>query len=299
LAVDSEGRIYLSNSVPNAVYRFDLNDGSLAKLADLWTRTLRFDSFGRLIVTQSSIPAGPTYDDFVSTVGILDLGTGLIAPYITGIRNIERGFLFDGDQNFFVKMKRGDGIIKVNVPKEPTEPPFDVTDVPLFYDLRSKDSEIRFFTRNTMGQALIPLSDAGEIVLGETDGSWSDFARGFNWPCYVSFDRNGVMYLVDHGNGIFRIIGEDFIVPTVNGRLNALCSDIRAKVANTGVANSLCQKVENAVKSLIKGHIGAGINKIEALIAELQAQSGKKITVEDAAAWIKLAGQLIEGLTLL
>ncbi len=78
-----------------------------------------------------------------------------------------------------------------------------------------------------------------------------------------------------------------------------MCQDIRAKVANAGVANSLCQKIEGAIDSLMKGHIGPGINKLEALINEIQAQSGLKITVEDAAAWMKLVQQLIAGLNLL
>jgi len=299
LAIDTDGKIYLSNSQPSAVYRFDPTTSAVEKLASLWTTTLRFDSFDRLAVIKSTIMGGTTYDDWISTIGLLDLNTRQITSYITGVRNTRRGFLFDKDQNFYAKVKRGDGIIKVQVPKDPTNPPFDVQGQPLFYDLRVKDSEIRFFAMNSQGQLLIPLSDTGDIVLGETNGSWHDFASGFRWPGHVSFDRNGVMYVVDNANGVFRIIGKDFMVPTVNERMTGLGQDIRAKVSNTGIVNSLCTKIENAISSLSRGNIKAGMNQIEAFINDVSAQRGKKIAVNDADAFIKLARQILDGLKLL
>lgn len=299
LAVDSGGKIYLSSQSPSAVYRFDPSTSSVEKLATLWTRTLRFDSFNRLAVTKSTVQGGTTQDDWISTIGLLDMSTQQITSYITGIRNTERGFLFDKDQNFYVKFKRGDGIIKVQVPKDPTNPPFDVQGQPLFYDLRAKDSEIRFFAMNSQGQLLIPLSDTGDVVLGETNGSWHDFASGFRWPAHVSFDRNGVMYVGDSMNAVFRIIGKDFMVPTVNERMIGLGQDIRAKVSDKGAANSLCTKIENAISSLTRGNINAGMNQIEAFINDVSAQRGKKIAVNDADAFIKLARQILDGLKLL
>jgi len=298
LAVDSGGKIYLSSQSPSAVYRFDPSTSSVEKLASLWTRTLRFDSFNRLAVTKSTIQGGTTQDDWISTIGLLDMNTQQITSYITGVRNTERGFLFDKDQNFYVKLKRGDGIIKVQVPRDPTNPPFDVGQE-LFYDLRVKDSEIRFFTMNSQGQLLIPLSDTGDVVLDETNGSWHDFASGFRWPAHVSFDRNGVMYVGDSMNAVFRIIGKDFIVPTVNERLTGLDQDIRAKVSDKGIANSLCTKIQNAISSLSRGNINAGMNQIEAFIKDVSTQSGKKIAVDNADAFIKLARQILDGLKLL
>jgi streptogramin lyase len=299
LAVESDGKIYLSSYWPNAVYRFNPATSAVEKLASLWTRTFRFDSFGRLALTKSTIQGGTTYDDWTSTIGLLDLNSQQVTSYITGIRNIERGFLFDKDQNLFVKINCGDGIIKVPIPKDPTDPPFNVQGQPLFYDLRAKNSEIRFFAMNSQGQLLIPLSDTGDVVLGETNGSWHDFASGFHWPGFVSFDRNGVMYVVDNANGVFRIIGQDFMVPTVSERLTGLCQDIRAKVSNNGVANSFCTKIENAISSLTRGSITAGMNQIEAFINDVSAQRGKKIAVNDADAFIKLARQILDGLKLL
>lgn len=299
LAVNTDGKIYLSNSSPNAVYRFDPATSAVEKLASLFTRTLRFDSFGRLAVTTSTAQIGTSNDDRISTVGLLDLNTQQVPSYITGIRGSGVRCLFDKDQNFYVKFKRGDGIIKVQVPRDPTDPPFDVQGQPLFYDLRSKDSEIRYFAMNSQGQLLIPLSDTGDVVLGEPNGSWHDFASGFRWPGYVSFDRNGVMYVVDNMNGVFRIIGKDFMVPTVNERMTGLGQDIRAKVSDKGIANSLCTKTENAISSLTRGNINAGMNQIEAFIKDVSAQRGKKIAVNDADAFIKFARQILDGLKLL
>jgi hypothetical protein len=52
---------------------------------------------------------------------------------------------------------------------------------------------------------------------------------------------------------------------------------------NSGILNSLLQKLDNAQKSLNKGQTNAAINKLNAFINEVQAQSGKHITTEAAA----------------
>jgi hypothetical protein len=54
------------------------------------------------------------------------------------------------------------------------------------------------------------------------------------------------------------------------------------KIDNQGIANSLTQKLENAQKDLDKGKIDTAINKLQAFINEVQAQSGKHITTEAA-----------------
>ncbi|MFH1942802.1 MAG: hypothetical protein ABIL68_11945 [bacterium] len=301
--VDDAGFFYISNlwAFPNwgnTIYKIDPVTGSVQKVSDIWTRTLAFDAYKRLVVTTNVAPSNVPPDERISTLGIVDLDTGGRTPYITGIHNIERGFLFDKDQNLYVKYKQ-DGIIKVPIPEIPTDPPFSVEGSPLFYDLSSKDSEIRFFDMNASGQLLIPLVDIGEIVLGDTDASVRDFASGFHWPGNVAFDRNGVLYVSDASNGIFRIIGEEFVVPAVNQRLRDLYTEIRAKVSNNGVANSLCQKIDNAIDSLVKGNIRAAENKLSALINEIIVQSGKKIAAADARKFIATVNSILDGLSLL
>jgi len=54
------------------------------------------------------------------------------------------------------------------------------------------------------------------------------------------------------------------------------------KIDNGGIANSLTQKLENAQKDLDKGKTKNAISKLEAFINEVQAQSGKHITVDAA-----------------
>lgn len=298
IAVDAAGMFYMSNQ-PNAIYRVNPLTGDVVFLKEFWTRTLRFDSFSRLVVTSAVNAPGPTYDDTVCTVGILDFGTNDLIPYIQGIRNVERGFLFDGEQNFYVKSGRSNGIIKVHIDKFPSSPPQDVDGAPLFVDLQAKDSEIRFFDLNTQGQLLIPLSERGELVLAETNGSWSDFASGFKWPCYVSFDHNGIAYINDGANGIFRLIGEEFVVPTVIERLRTLCVSIFSVLGDKSLGNSLCKKLQNVSASLERGNIKAAINLLKAFINEVEAIAGKKISFEDAQYGISFIKEIIAGLELL
>lgn len=298
IAVDDQGMFYVSNYDPRAMYKIDPKTGDVEFLSDVWTRTLQFDSYGRLVITSHVEPA-PLLDDYICTVGIVDLDPFQITHYITGIKNLERGFLFDEDQNFYVKRGRSEGIIKVNVPMNPQGGPVDISEEPLFVDLQSKDSEIRFFDRTVDGRLLIPLNERGELVLAEPGGSWSDFASGFSWPGHVDFDPNGIAYVVDGDNGIFRIIGEEFVVPAVVKRNRDLCDEIYERVSNQGIKNSLCQKLSNASSDLEKGNIKAAINVMKAFVNEVNAKTGKKISFEDAELLVTIAESIIAGLELL
>ncbi|MEE8378279.1 MAG: hypothetical protein V3R45_07880, partial [Candidatus Aminicenantaceae bacterium] len=263
IAVDKQGMFYVSNGSPTALYKINPLTGDVEFLKDVWTRTLEFDSFGRLVIT-TQVQPGPSYDDYTSTVGIMDLISFAITPYITGIKNLERGFLFDEDQNFYVKQKRGDGIVKVSIPMDPSGEPVDISkDETLFVDLTSKDSEIRYFDRTVDGKLLIPLNGLGELVLAEADGTWTDFASGFSWPGHVNFDSNGIAYIVDGDNGIFRIIGEEFVVPAIVKRNRDLYAEVSDRVSNNGIKNSLMKKLANANKALERGNIKAAINIME------------------------------------
>ncbi len=56
-----------------------------------------------------------------------------------------------------------------------------------------------------------------------------------------------------------------------------------AAVANVGPGNSLASKVESALASIASGNLGAACNKLDALLNEVRAQTGKKITPAMAA----------------
>ncbi len=299
IATNAGGVMYVSSASPAAIYGINPDEyDAVWPLGDRWTRTLQFDSYGRLVIT-SRTDAGATYDESISTAGIFHLGPGEVTDYITGIRNIERGFLFDDEQNFYVKMGRSDGIVKVRIDEMPSDPPTDIRDEPLFVDLTSKSADIRYFDRNVLGQLLIPLNEPGEIVLAEPSGSWYDFASGFSWPGHVNFDPTGVMWVVDADNGIFRIIGAPFIVPSVVRRNQVLCDLIRDGVDNAGIATSLCAKLQNASSAAGKGNFGAAINEMEAFVHQAQALAGKAFAAEGGPYLTRMAESIVAALKLL
>ena len=295
IGVDDDGSFYLSEGLVNGFFRVDPLSGAVEQRTVPWSRTVRFDAFGRLVVIQNSV-MWPTPDDISTTLGIVDFDTGVVTPYISG-QDLVR-FLFDKDQNLYARHRRWEGIVKVNVPETPTPPPFDASEASLFYDLRSKNSEIRYFDLNTQGQLLISLVDAREVVLGETDGRWGDFASGFEWPGYVRFDRNGVLYVVDLGP-VYRIIGRTFVIPAVTQRIGALGTDVRATVGARGVVTSLCTKLDSAISSLSRGNVTAAMNQLTAFVHAIEAQKGKGIHDDTAERLLGVARSIIAGLTLL
>ncbi|MFC1989937.1 hypothetical protein ACFLVW_05195 [Chloroflexota bacterium] len=64
--------------------------------------------------------------------------------------------------------------------------------------------------------------------------------------------------------------------------VSGLIDDIEEMTLPQGIENSLISKLENALKSLEKGNDGAAINQLNAFINEVEAQSGKNITEDDA-----------------
>ena len=61
-----------------------------------------------------------------------------------------------------------------------------------------------------------------------------------------------------------------------------------------GVKNSLLSTVNNAKKSLDKGNTNAAVNQMKALINNVNAQRGKKISEEDAQKLIDFAERAID-----
>jgi hypothetical protein len=303
IATDASGRFYLSTQdyvedTTTNLFMVDPMSGTLQRWPDVpWTRALRFDAFDRLIVVKS-VMTDPSSMDTRTTLGIVNLETGQVAPYVVG--NDLTAFMFDHDQNLLARYRRRDGIIKVNVLRDPADPPFDTAGVPLFYDLRSKNSEIRYFDMNALGQLLIPLVDTGEIVIGQPDGQWGEFASGFDWPNHVRFDLNGVMYVVDGGtNAAYRVIGQKFVVPATSLRLADLAAEVRARVTKPGIANSLTTKLLDSVALLTRGNIKKAIAEVTAFTSEVRAQGGKQIPTSTAETLIATADSILAGLRLL
>jgi len=77
--------------------------------------------------------------------------------------------------------------------------------------------------------------------------------------------------------------------------------DILNKIANlnyidTALGNSLISKLNGASASIDKGNTKAAINQLQALINQIQAQSGKKLFLNDADDLIALTLGFIEAL---
>ena len=78
---------------------------------------------------------------------------------------------------------------------------------------------------------------------------------------------------------------------TVTATLESLVDSVNyfyteGKIDNAGIFNSLIQKLQGAQAALNKGKTNAAINKLQAFINEVQAQSGKHIAADAAAVLI-------------
>ena len=75
-----------------------------------------------------------------------------------------------------------------------------------------------------------------------------------------------------------------------------IIAHIEALDIDDGFSNSMISKLDNAIEALEKDQGGAAVNKLGALMNELEAQSGKKISEEDADALINMALLAIENI---
>jgi len=78
------------------------------------------------------------------------------------------------------------------------------------------------------------------------------------------------------------ITGGSCYVPTPEDLIDDLQSTVVDLELPNGLENSLNSSLNNAMSSLQNGNTGAAINKLEAFINKVQAQSGKKIDETDA-----------------
>jgi predicted extracellular nuclease len=87
----------------------------------------------------------------------------------------------------------------------------------------------------------------------------------------------------DHDPSVVRILMNDE---------STLCALAQRVVTKTGVANSLCAKLDNAAAARNRGDLKAAQNILKAFMNEVNAQRGKAITTDDADLLILLAGRL-------
>lgn len=78
--------------------------------------------------------------------------------------------------------------------------------------------------------------------------------------------------------------------------IDALIQSINSSNIPAGTKTSLISKLQSAKSSFQNGQNTAAINKLNAFINEVQAQSGKKIPVELANGWITDAVEIIEAI---
>jgi len=71
-----------------------------------------------------------------------------------------------------------------------------------------------------------------------------------------------------------------------------LCALAQRVVAKSGVASSLCAKLDNAAAARARGDLGTAQNMLNAFMNEVNAQTGKAISQADADLLILLAGRL-------
>jgi predicted extracellular nuclease len=87
----------------------------------------------------------------------------------------------------------------------------------------------------------------------------------------------------DHDPSVVRILMNDE---------STLCALAQRVVAKSGIANSLCAKLDNAAAARNRGDLKAAQNILKAFTNEVNAQRGKAITTEDADLLILLASRL-------
>jgi len=268
-------------------------------------RQVALDSYGRLILNENM-----GSNEF--RLSIINVYTGEATPYVIGLTS-EKGVQFDPNQNLYVTALYGgiyQGIKKIYL-EENYDPPRDISSEPLFYDFASEPfpPSIGFFHVNHLEEVFIPRHETGDVLMGDKFGNLEVFAEGFNFPNHVTFDQYGRMHLIDLGNGIFKITKLEWSVPLISEKLEAFIQEIRqiqleataavhideksSSSGETGIINSICQKLEGAIRSLQKGHLNASINVLEALQNQISALRGKKIPEDFADRWLKSLSQII------
>ncbi|HTG93402.1 MAG TPA: hypothetical protein VL866_12505 [Pyrinomonadaceae bacterium] len=122
----------------------------------------------------------------------------------------------------------------------------------------------------------------------------------------LGFDEqlNEISVCGDVGRIVYGIPGDGFDayaftfqVPSVNeNQIDDLISQVRSFNLQPGIANSLIRKLQNALDAIDAGDTATACSSLNAFINECQAQSGKKLTAQQAAQLITAASQIKTGL---
>ena len=89
---------------------------------------------------------------------------------------------------------------------------------------------------------------------------------------------------------------EDGCIDSLTGLVQMVRTLVEEGVIDSQMENSLVSKVENAEKSTTKDNICAAVDQLEAFKSQVQAQNGKKISVEAAALLLNYTDNIISQL---
>ncbi len=113
----------------------------------------------------------------------------------------------------------------------------------------------------------------------------------FRFAVGVDTDSRGNVYVTEtHPNNRIQVFGEP--APTIPD----LVESVAAMELPQGTANSLLAKLASAERSLARNQLTPTTNKLGALIAELEAQSGKKLAAGAATELIADVREIVSSL---
>jgi hypothetical protein len=150
----------------------------------------------------------------------------------------------------------------------------------------------------TLAFSAVDVGPAGlKRVWADLDGDPVDNGQVIDLNTLSLGEHTLTVFAVDRaGNG-----SSAFVTFNVIATSKSLVSSVNSFFAeglidNGGIQNSLLKKIGNAQKDIDKGNLDTAINKLEAFINEVQAQSGNHITVEAADLLIADAQWVIDHL---
>jgi NHL repeat/FIMAH domain len=125
------------------------------------------------------------------------------------------------------------------------------------------------------GSDRIQKFDSDGNFLAKWGGPGGDDGQ-FDQPFGVATDAAGDVYVADTGNNRIERFGT--AAPTIAD----LIDSVEVLDLQHGIENSLVSKLENAERNLDQSDTGGACDKLASFISAVGAQSGKKITAEDA-----------------
>jgi hypothetical protein len=113
---------------------------------------------------------------------------------------------------------------------------------------------------------------------------------GANWMVYttpVTFTDNGIYNIswrsTDNAGNVEVIKTISIkVAMTPDVMTSYLINQVNGVGIETGTANSLTSKLDNAKSSFLKGNKNSSVNQLNAFINEVNAQNGKKLTANQA-----------------